>query len=272
MSSAVRSEKSGPITTVILDRPAARNAVDRAAAEALVEAFLAFEHDPAAAAAVFWGAGGAFCAGFDLKYVAATGGAREWLAELRFPAPGAAGPPPPPPGPMGPSRLALTKPVIAAVSGPAVAGGMELALWCDLRVMEESAFFGVYSRRWGVPLIDGGTVRLPRLVGEGRALEIILTGRQVPAAEALAIGLCERVVPDGTARAAAEELARQIARFPQTSLRADRAAVHRQHGLPLHEALRQEFERGEEALRREGVAGAGRFAGGKGRHGDQTDI
>jgi enoyl-CoA hydratase len=263
-STTVRVEKSGPVTTVILDRPKARNAVDPQAAAALVEAFLEFERDPEAATAVLWGAGGAFCAGADLKVVAATGGG-SWLESLHFP-PDAAGEVPP--GPMGPTRLELSKPVIAAIAGPAVAGGMELALWCDLRVMEESAYLGVYSRRWGVPLIDGGTVRLPRLVGQGRALDLILTGRKVPASEALAIGLCERVVPDGTARQAAEELAREIASFPQVCARADRASVHRQSGLPFREALRQEFAGGLEALRREGVAGAARFAGGRGRHGD----
>jgi enoyl-CoA hydratase len=292
MSATVRSEKSGPVTTVILDRPEVRNAVDRATALALVEAFLAFERDREAAVAVFWGAQGAFCAGADLKQVAAAtaaGGDPEWLEELRWPPTvsggpmGPDGPPGPPgsaspaadgktpPGPMGPSRLALAKPVIAAISGTAVAGGMELALWCDLRVMEESGYFGVFCRRWGVPLIDGGTVRLPRLVGEGRALDLILTGRRVGAAEALAIGLCDRVVPDGKARAAAEELALAIARFPQACLRADRASVHRQHGLPLHDALRQELEGGLAALRREGVAGAARFASGKGRHGSDEE-
>jgi enoyl-CoA hydratase len=269
MSAAVRVEKSGPVATVILDRPAVRNAIDAAAAAALYEAFLAFDLDPEADAAVLWGAGGAFCAGADLKQVAAAGG-EGWPDRLRVP-PGGGGAEMPP-GPLGPTRLELSKPVIAAVAGPAVAGGMELALWCDLRVMEESAYFGVYCRRWGVPLIDGGTVRLPRLVGEGRALDIVLTGRQVTSAEALAIGLCERVVPDGTARQAAEELARQIARFPQLCLRADRASVHRQAGLPLRDALRRELEGGLEALRREGVAGAARFAGGKGRHGDSSDL
>jgi len=267
MSAAVRVEKSGPVTTVILDRPAARNAVDPATAAALLAAFVAFDRDPEAAAAVLWGAGGAFCAGADLKHLAAAGDLG-WLETLQAPAGGAGELPP---GPLGPTRLELSKPVIAAVSGPAVAGGMELALWCDLRVLEESAYFGVYCRRWGVPLVDGGTVRLPRLVGQGRALEIILTGRQVAAAEALAIGLCERVVPDGTARPAAEALAREIARFPQACLRADRASVHRQSGLPLRDALRQELEHGLPALRREGVAGAARFAGGKGRHGDFGD-
>jgi enoyl-CoA hydratase len=264
-SPAVRVEKSGPVTLVILDRPEARNAIDPPAAAALVAAFLAFERDAEASAAVLWGAGGAFCSGADLKYVAATAGG-SWLEGLRLP-PDAAGELPP--GPMGPTRLELSKPVIAAIAGPAVAGGMELALWCDLRVMEESAYFGVYCRRWGVPLIDGGTVRLPRLIGQGRALDLILTGRQVLAAEAQAIGLCERVVPHGTARQAAMELAREIARFPQLCVRTDRASVHRQSALPLRDALRQEFDYGLEALEREGVAGAARFAGGKGRHGDR---
>jgi len=262
MSAAVRIEKSGPVTTVILDRPEARNAIDPAAASALHAAFLAFDRDPHADAAVLWGAGGAFCAGADLEHLAAASGGR-WVDGLDV----ASGAGELPPGPLGPTRLELSKPVIAAISGPAVAGGMELALWCDLRIMEESAYFGVYCRRWGVPLIDGGTVRLPRLVGQGRALDIILTGRQVPSAEALAIGLCERVVPDGTARPVAEELARELARFPQICLRADRAAVLRQAGLPLRDALRQELAGGREALRREGVAGAARFAAGEGRHG-----
>jgi enoyl-CoA hydratase/carnithine racemase len=270
MSAAVRVEHSGPVTTVILDRPAARNAIDPAAGAALYEAFLAFDRDPLADAAVLWGAGGAFCAGADLKHLAAAGDSgKAWLDSLRA-GPDGAGEMPP--GPLGPTRLELSKPVVAAICGAAVAGGMELALWCDLRIMEESAYFGVYCRRWGVPLVDGGTVRLPRLVGQGRALDIVLTGRQVTAAEALAIGLCERVVPDGTARQAAEELAREIARFPQACLRADRASVHRQAGLPLREALRQELTGGLDALRREGVAGAARFAGGKGRHGDYEEI
>jgi enoyl-CoA hydratase len=272
MSAAVRVEKSGPVTTVILDRPAARNAIDPATAAALHEAFLAFENDPGADAAVLWGAGGAFCAGADLKHLAAAGGDDgddTWLDSLSAP-PGGAGEMPP--GPLGPTRLELSKPVIAAISGAAVAGGMELALWCDLRIMEESAYLGVYCRRWGVPLVDGGTVRLPRLVGQGRALDIVLTGRRVTSAEALAIGLCERVAPDGTARQEAEELARRLARFPQACLRADRASVRGQAGLPLREALRQELADGLAALRREGLAGAARFAGGKGRHGADDDL
>jgi enoyl-CoA hydratase len=265
---AVRVETRGRITTVILDRPEFKNAVDPATGRALVDAFRDFEHDKEADVAVFWGAHGAFCAGGDLKHLASTG-AEVWLNSLAYPRLGYAETPP---GPLGPSRLELSKPVIAAVSGPAVAGGMELALWCDLRIMEESAYFGVYCRRWGVPLIDGGTVRLPRIVGLGRAMDIILTGRKVGAEEALRIGLCERVVPDGTARQAAEELAQEIARFPQECVRADRASAYRQHGLSLRDAMRAEYDGGMAALRREGVAGATRFAGGKGRHGDYGEI
>jgi enoyl-CoA hydratase len=263
----VRSEKAGPVTIVILDRPEVRNAVDAAHAEALCDAFLAFEADEGASVAVFWGAGGSFCAGADLKAVASGGGVS--ATGLRFPDDPAAATPR---GPMGPTRLGLSKPVIAAVAGPAVAGGMELALWCDLRVVEEDAYFGVYCRRWGVPLIDGGTVRLPRLVGHGRALDLILTGRKVTAEEALAIGLCDRVVPKGMAREAAEALAREIARFPQQCLRADRASAYAQHDLPLAAALRQEFEHGIDMVRREGISGAARFASGKGRGGSFEEI
>jgi enoyl-CoA hydratase len=172
---------------------------------------------------------------------------------------------------MGPTRLELSKPVIAAIAGPAVAGGFEIALWCDLRVMENSAYFGVYCRRWGVPLIDGGTVRLPRLIGEGRALDLILTGRKVDAREAYAIGLCERVVADGTARAAAEALAADIARFPQACVRADRRSVTTQHGLAEREALRNEWRISKHVLKQEGVAGAQRFSAGAGRHGRFDD-
>jgi enoyl-CoA hydratase len=254
---AVRVEKNGPVTTVILDRPEVRNAIDGGHAAALHDAFLAFESDDAARVAVFWGAGGVFCAGADLKFVA-SGGGEAYAAELQFPNQH---------GPMGPTRLLLSKPVIAAVSGPAVAGGMELALWCDLRVCEEDSYFGVYCRRWGVPLIDGGTVRLPRLVGMGRALDLILTGRKVSAQEAHTMGLCDRVVPHGTAREGAEALAREIARFPQACVAIDRASVYAQAPLPLQAALQQEFERGVEALRGEGIEGAGRFAAGKGRGG-----
>src|SRR2546421_9429820 len=214
-------ERDGPVTTIIRGRIAARNAMDPASAEALVEAFLAFDRDDSQSVAVLWGAGGAFCAGFDLKYAASQLGQKDPMAPLNFPA----GEGPVPRGPMGPTRLQLSKPVIAAIAGPAVAGGMELALWCDLRVMEETAFMGVYCRRWGVPLIDGGTVRLPRIVGRGRALDIILTGRKVPVEECLRIGLCERLVPPGKSREVAEALAHEIARFPQACHRADRSSV-----------------------------------------------
>ena len=250
---SVRVERKGPVITVILDRPGARNAVDRATAEALAEAFRVFEGDPTAHAAVLWGAGGTFCAGADLKEVAA---GRPNRVE------------PTGDGPMGPTRMRLSKPVIAAVAGHAVAGGLELAIWCDLRVVEEDAVFGVFCRRWGVPLIDGGTVRLPRLIGLGRALDLIMTGRGVDSSEALAMGLADRVVPQGMARQAAEELAATIAAFPQECLRGDRASVLEQHMLPLDEALQNELRHGRVALRGEATAGAGRFADGVGRHGE----
>lgn len=262
----VRVEKAGAVWTVIHTRPEAKNAMDPASAEALVEAFLEFDRDPAAAVAVLWGEGGAFCAGFDLKHAAGNGSALDGLAHAE----GADGSLPR--GPMGPTRLELDKPVIAAVAGPAVAGGFEVALWCDLRVMEASAYFGVYCRRWGVPLVDGGTVRLPRIVGRGRALELILTGRKVEAEEALRINLCEQVVPDGQSRQQAEALAREIARFPQACLRADRRSVYRQEGLPLREAMRYEWDNGAPAFAAEGAAGAARFASGKGRGGRFDDL
>ncbi len=265
---SVSVERDGPVTTVILDREERRNAVDADTADALVAAWQEFDDDDAADVGVFYGANGTFCGGGDLKYVAETG-AQRWLDAIQFPGDRTRSTPP---GPMGCSRMRLSKPVIAAVAGAAVAGGMELALWCDLRIMEESAYFGVYCRRWGVPLIDGGTVRLPRLIGQSRALDIILTGRTVSSAEALEIGLCNRVVPDGTVRKAAEELAQEIARFPQECVRADLWSVHHQEGLPLHEALRDEFGNGLPAMRDEGVAGARRFTAGHGRHGSFTDI
>jgi len=268
---AVRTERDGKVWTVIHDRPEARNAVDPDHAEALVGAFMAFEDSPEAEVAVFWGAGGTFCAGWDLKYAASLADPdrfRAELAPLDFPE----GDAPPPRGPMGPSRLDLSKPVIGAVEGPAVAGGMELALWCDIRVMGESAFMGVYCRRWGITLMDGGTVRLPRLVGEGRALEIAMTGRKVPAEECLAIGLCERVVADGQTRDAAETIAHEIARFPRQAMLADRAAIRATRGMPVEAALRHEWRHGMEAIRDQGIAGAGRFTSGKGRHGDFGDI
>jgi enoyl-CoA hydratase/carnithine racemase len=263
----VRIDRRDSVVTVIHSRPRAKNAMDPESADALCDAFTAFERDASASVAVLWGEGGTFCAGWDLKYASSLAGERP-LAHLDFPADGS----PPPRGPLGPTRLELTKPVIAAVAGAAVAGGMELALWCDLRVMEEDAYLGVYCRRWGIPLLDGGTVRLPRLVGQGRALEIILTGRKVPADECLRIGACERVVPRGQARAAAEALAQEIARFPQDCVRVDRASVLRTYGLPVREALRREWEHGQDVLEREGAVGASRFARGKGRHGDFENI
>jgi enoyl-CoA hydratase len=249
----VRVERRAGVTTVILSRPEVRNAVDRETAEALVQAFREFERDDDARVAVFYGDNGAFCAGADLKAVAAGHGNRTE---------------PDGDGPMGPSRMVLSKPVIAAVSGYAVAGGMELALWCDLRIVEENAVLGFFNRRWGIPLIDGGTVRLPRLIGLGRALDLILTGRPVYAQEALSIGLANRVVPAGTAREAAEELAARIAAFPQVGLRNERLSAYEQFGLELSEAMANEYRRGLEALRDETTGGAQRFAGGAGRHGN----
>jgi enoyl-CoA hydratase len=248
----VRIERTGPVTTIVIDRPAVRNAVDRATAQRLAEAFRAFDADADAAVAVLTGAGGTFCAGADLTAVAAGDGNR--LA-------------PDGDGPMGPTRLRLGKPVIAAVEGHAVAGGLELALWCDLRVAAEDAVFGVFCRRWGVPLIDGGTVRLPRLVGLGRALDLILTGRPVPAAEAHAIGLADRVVPAGTARAAAEQLAAELAGLPQDCLRHDRLATYEGLDLPAGAALANEYRHGQASLAAGAQAGAARFAAGAGRHG-----
>jgi enoyl-CoA hydratase len=248
----VSVERTGPVTTVRLSRPQARNAVDGPTAAALADAFRAFDADDAAAVAVLHGEGGTFCAGADLKAVGTPSGNRTE---------------PDGDGPMGPTRLRLSKPVIAAIAGHAVAGGLELALWCDLRVADETAVFGVYCRRWGVPLIDGGTVRLPRIVGTGRALDLILTGRSVDAAEALQIGLVSRVVPAGEALAAAQGLAAQLAAFPQTCLREDRASVLEQDGLDEAAALANEFRHGRTSLAADTLAGAARFAGGEGRHG-----
>ncbi|MDF1586752.1 crotonase/enoyl-CoA hydratase family protein [Marinimicrococcus flavescens] len=264
---AVEVEKSGPVSTVILDRPSVRNAVDPGTADALLAAFLAFDADESQRVAVLWGAGGSFCAGWDLKHGASLLDRAEPLARHGFPD----GDGEPPCGPLGPTRLALDKPVIAAISGAAVAGGLELALWCDLRIMEEDAFAGVFNRRWGIPLMDGGTVRLPRLVGAGRATELILTGRRVMAEECLRIGLCERVVARGTARAEAEALASALAAFPQAGLRADLRSLRGQHGLELREAMRREWQGGLAALETEGLAGAARFAGGAGRHGQSCN-
>ena len=252
-------EKSGPVTTVVIDRPERRNAVDPATAQALRHAFAQFEGDPDAQVAVLTGSGGHFCAGFDLKAFAAAD--PDHIAYD-----------PSAPGPMGPTRHLLSKPVIAAVEGYAVAGGMELALWCDLRVVAETATFGVFCRRWGVPLIDGGTVRLPRIVGQGRALDLILTGRPVGATEALAIGLANRVVPEGLARAEAEKLAAEIARFPALCMRTDRLSAYRGWDDCLEAALHAEAVAGEAPLREGARDGAARFAGGRGRSGDFDEI
>jgi enoyl-CoA hydratase len=272
---AVRTERNGRVTTVVLSRPAVRNAVDGPTARALADAFRAFDADDTAAAAVLWGEGGTFCAGADLKAIGTDRGNRVTdvadgvgVSNVDGGSNGdgvsdGAGDGD---GPMGPTRMRLGKPVIAAVSGHAVAGGLELALWCDLRVAEESAVFGVFCRRWGVPLIDGGTVRLPRLIGAGRAMDLVLTGRPVDAAEALAIGLADRVVPTGTARAAAEHLAAEIAAFPQTCLRHDRLSLLEQEGLPERDALAAELAHGRISLT-EAAQGAARFASGEGRHG-----
>jgi enoyl-CoA hydratase len=252
MTASVRIERDGPVTTVILARPEVRNAVDRDTAQALADAFRTFDADDEARVGVLWGEGGAFCAGADLRAVAQGRGNRV----------DAAGD-----GPMGPSRMLLGKPVIAAIAGHAVAGGLELALWCDLRVAEEDAILGVFCRRFGVPLIDGGTIRLPRLIGHGRAMDLILTGRPVAADEALSMGLVNRVVATGRARAEAEALARELARFPQAAMRGDRLSAYEQWDLDVAAALQNELGRGMSALSSETLAGAQRFAGGVGRHG-----
>ncbi|WP_327371495.1 crotonase/enoyl-CoA hydratase family protein [Streptomyces sp. NBC_01217] len=254
---AVRIERDGPVFTVVLSRPEVRNAVDGPTAEQLADAFREFEADPDAAVAVLWGEGGTFCAGADLKGIGTERG-NKVLAEGD--------------GPMGPTRMRLSKPVIAAIAGHAVAGGLELALWCDLRVAEDDAVFGVFCRRWGVPLVDGGTVRLPRLIGESRAMDMILTGRPVLASEAYTMGLANRIVPPGEARRAAEQLAREIAAFPQLCLRHDRLSARDQHGLSEPDALAAEYRHGLVPLSAgETQAGADRFGGGAGRHGSFGD-
>jgi enoyl-CoA hydratase len=245
-------EKDGPVTVVTLSRPEVRNAVDRETAEALAAAFRAFEADASACVAVFSGDQGCFCAGADLQKIAAG-------SPNRVEADGDS--------PMGPARMQLSKPVIAAIAGYAVAGGLELALWCDLRVMEEDAVLGVFCRRWGVPLIDGGTVRLPRLIGLSRALDMILTGRPVEAQEALQMGLVNRVVPNGAAKKTATQLAHQIAAFPQVCLRGDRLSAIEQFDLPFEKAMANEFNHGLASIAKEATEGAGRFAKGAGRHG-----
>jgi enoyl-CoA hydratase len=248
---AVRVERDGPVTTVLLSRPQRRNAVDGPTAAALADAFRQFDADPQAAVAVLHGEGGVFCAGADLKAIGTEAGNRVDRDGD---------------GPMGPTRLRLSKPVIAAIAGHAVAGGLELALWCDLRVAEEGAVLGVFCRRWGVPLIDGGTVRLPRLIGTSRALDLVLTGRPVGAAEAERMGLVNRVVPDGTGRGAAQELAAQLARFPQACLREDRLSLLEQDGMSEAAALANELEHGLRSLT-EVQTGLESFRAGEGRHG-----
>jgi enoyl-CoA hydratase len=250
-SMSVRIERDGPIVIIVLSRQHARNAVDGPTAAALADAFRTFDGDETASVAVLWGEGGNFCAGADLKAIGTPLGNR--LS-------------PEGDGPMGPTRMLLSKPVIAAISGYAVAGGLELALWCDLRVADESAVFGVFCRRWGVPLVDGGTVRLPRLIGMGRAMDLILTGRPVPAKEAFEMGLTNYLVSDQSALEFATSLAHDLARFPQTCLRRDRLSMLEQEGLAEAEAMRIEFEHGmiSAASMADGLA---RFASGAGRHG-----
>jgi enoyl-CoA hydratase len=255
MSEVLRIERDGPVWTVVLSRPQRRNAVDGPTAQALADAFRAFDAEPSAAVAVLHGEGGVFCAGADLKAVGTPAGNR--VA-------------PDGDGPMGPSRMRLSKPVIAAIAGHAVAGGLELALWCDLRVAEQDAVLGVFCRRWGVPLIDGGTVRLPRLIGASRAMDLILTGRAVGAEEALAIGLVNRVVAPGESRAAAEALAGELARFPQTCMREDRLSLLDQEGLEEADAIASELAHGVRSLG-EIQAGLERFRSGAGRHGSFAD-
>lgn len=251
----VQVEQRERTTIVTIDRPDVRNAVDGETARYLAEAFAQFDADDNVDVAILHGAYGTFCAGADLKAIASGDGGNRLEPEGD--------------GPMGPSRMVLGKPVIAAISGHAVAGGLELALWCDLRVVERSAVMGVFCRRWGVPLIDGGTVRLPRLIGHSRAMDLILTGRAVDADEAREMGLANRVVEDGQALASALELAQQLSRFPQQCLRSDRLSACEQWDMPLQAALRNEFERGLAVVAsRETVEGAARFAAGAGRHGD----
>ena len=251
--STVRIDHDGPVTIVTIDRPEVRNAVDRPTAEALADAFRAFQDDGESNVAILTGAGGAFCAGADLKAFSTGGGNRAA---------------PDGDGPMGPTRMLLDKPVVAAVEGNAVAGGLELALWCDLRVAARDAVFGVYCRRWGVPLIDGGTVRLPRLIGHSRALDMILTGRGVSGDEALAFGLANRLAEPGAALNGAIALAHELARLPQLCLRSDRRSSYEQWALSLDDALSNEFERGAATIASgETLEGAARFASGAGRHG-----
>ncbi len=253
MSDAVRVQRSGAVWTVLLSRPERRNAVDGPTADALAAAFREFDADEQASVAVLHGEGGVFCSGADLKAIGTADGNR-----VRAVGEGD--------GPMGPTRMRLSKPVIAAIAGHAVAGGLELALWCDIRVAEKDAVLGVFCRRWGVPLIDGGTVRLPRLIGAGRAMDLVLTGRPVHAQEALTIGLVDRVVPVGGSRAAAEALAHELAELPQRCLREDRLSLLEQEPLSENEALSNELVHGLRSLA-EVEAGLKRFRDGQGRHG-----
>ncbi len=255
---AVRIEKHGDLLVITIDRPEVRNAVDYDTAHGLADAFRSFDTDRQRLACVLTGAGGHFCAGADLKAVAAGRGNRVTLEGD---------------GPLGPTRMTLSKPVVAAVEGYAVAGGLELALWCDLRVAARSAVFGVYCRRWGVPLVDGGTVRLPRLIGQSNAMDMILTGRGVGGEEAQRMGLANRLTEDGEALHGAVELATSLTRFPQRCLKSDRRSVLMQWGKPMHEALQQETLLGREVIKSgETVHGASRFNAGAGRHGDFANI
>ncbi|SHK27298.1 enoyl-CoA hydratase [Shimia gijangensis] len=265
----VTVETESRITVVTINRPQARNAVNPETAQKLYDAFLAFEANEAADVAILTGADGHFCAGYDLKS-AASGDGQDWLKNVEISESWVDACSQPAPGPMGPSRLVLSKPVIAAVEGYAVAGGLELAAWCDMRVAAESAIFGVFCRRWGVPLIDGGTVRLPRILGQGRANDLILTGRPVQAKEAHSMGLADRVVPNGQALGEAKRLADALVTFPQSCMQADLASAQLS-GRDLALALRREWE-SFQSFSAEGVAGAARFSDGKGRGGDFSDI
>ncbi len=265
----ITCETHGRVRVIIIARPEVRNAVDPATARDLFDAFRAFEADDTLDVAVLTGTGGHFCAGFDLKAAAGPAG-RDWIAAVDLADDWRDAASQPVPGPMGPSRLLLTKPVIAAVEGYAVAGGIELAAWCDMRVVAETVTFGVFCRRWGVPLIDGGTVRLPRIMGQGRANDLILTGRPVAAEEAARIGLADRVVPQGEALTAALEIAVALTRFPQACMRADFLSA-RLSGPELARAIRREWASFGTFLA-EGMDGAARFASGKGRKGDFDDI
>ena len=267
----IRVHKEGAVTIVTIDRLEARNAVNPEMADALFRAFIDFDRDDDAQVAILTGVTGAFCAGFDLKATASRNLGDSWFADHDLDATFDGSNDRPRKGPMGPTRLTLSKPVIGAISGPAVAGGMELALWCDMRVMERSAYMGVFCRRWGVPLVDGGTVRLPRIVGHGRAMDLILTGRKVDAEECLSIGLANRLCDDGAALETALELAGELTRFPQGCMRADRISAIRQWSLDVEPALVNEWKSAA-VLEKEGVAGAARFSSGKGRGGDFGEI